>query len=228
MQKEPGKGIFKELLMKNSNRIDKFLEKLNHFTDLPLTVKSRVLILIAVVSLLMTYAFPLYRMTLNSNFYPDGLVLDIYSHKLESGDHGRHLKEINVLNHYIGMKHIQESDFPELTWLPLAIGILSLLALRLLIMGRMSGLIDLVVLLSYLAGFSFYRFYIWLYNYGHDLSPQAAMKIEGFTPPLIGFRQIANFGVTNMPRSGAVFLGVAAALLVAAIFFSRTQKISEE
>ena len=40
--------------------------------------------------------------------YPDGLRLDIYSHKLEGGSSGQDVKEINVLNHYIGMHDLRD------------------------------------------------------------------------------------------------------------------------
>ncbi len=203
------------------SKIEQFLEKMNRFTDLHLNLKSRVLVLLAVVCLLLTYAFPLYRMTLKSNFYPEGLVLNIYSYKLTSGHNNTDLREINVLNHYIGMKEIKEEDFPEFTWLPLAFGVIALLALRVIVVGHMSELIDIVVLLIYVGLFGFYRFYTWLYHYGHDLSPKAAIKVAGFTPPLIGFKQIANFGVYNMPHLGVVFLILAVILLIVAIFLSR-------
>ena len=38
--------------------------------------------------------------------YPDGLRLDIYSYKLRAGTTGQDVKEINVLNHYIGMRDL--------------------------------------------------------------------------------------------------------------------------
>jgi MFS family permease len=40
------------------------------------------------------------------------------------------LREINSLNHYIGMRPLLESDFSEFQWLPLTLGIFALLALR--------------------------------------------------------------------------------------------------
>ena len=43
--------------------------------------------------------------------YPEGLRLHIYAWKLDGGNHGQDIREINVLNHYIGMRDLQSSDF---------------------------------------------------------------------------------------------------------------------
>lgn len=201
---------------RNDQSIDtKSSSKKKIYTD------SRVYILVAIVCLILTYAFPLYRMTLKSNFYPEGLVLDIYSYKLDSGNNNTDLREINVLNHYIGMKEIKEEDFPEFVWLPIAIGIVTVIALLALLLKRFSKPIlyfDTALLIS-IGLIGFYRFYKWLYHFGHDLDPRAAIKVEGFTPPLIGFKQIANFGVYNMPQLGVVFMILAAMLMIVAIYF---------
>lgn len=182
---------------------------------------ARVYILVAIVCLLLTYAFPLYRMTLKSNFYPEGLVLDIYSYKLDSGNNNTDLREINVLNHYIGMKEIKEEDFPEFVWLPISIGIVTLIALLALLLKRFSKPIlffDTGLLIA-IGIIGMYRFYTWLYHYGHDLDPRAAIKVDGFTPPIIGFKQIANFGVYNMPQLGVIFMILAAVSMIVAIYF---------
>ncbi len=184
---------------------------------------SRVYIILAIICLLLTYAFPLYRMTLKSNFYPEGLVLDIYSYKLRSGHNNTDLREINVLNHYIGMKEIKEEDFPEFTWLPIAIGAVTFIALLALLIKRLRKPL-LYFDTAFLIGvglFGFYRFYKWLYHFGHDLDPRAAIKVQGFTPPLIGFKQIANFGVYNMPQLGVYGMILATIFMIVAIYFMK-------
>jgi copper chaperone NosL len=49
----------------------------------------------------------------------------------------------------------------------------------------------------------------WLYHYGHDLDPRAALKLDTFTPPLVGFKKMANFRVWSLPDVGGVLLGIA-------------------
>jgi len=52
----------------------------------------------------------------------------------------------------------------------------------------------------------------WLWTYGHELDPRAALKLPAFAPPLIGFKQMANFKVWSLPGPGTLLLGVAWAL----------------
>ncbi|HET8549245.1 MAG TPA: hypothetical protein VFL57_14625 [Bryobacteraceae bacterium] len=195
-----------------------FLHRVDLFFDRELTARSRILILIGVLLVIPVYVFPLYRMTLIANQFPDGLDLSIYAYKLEGGRSAARddLREINTLNHYIGMRPLLESDFSEFNWLPLAVGAFALLALRAVVIGRMSKLIDLVVLFVYFGLFSFWGFYRRLYEYGHNLDPTAPVKVKPFTPPLIGTQQIANFTVTNVPDVASyLMVGFAVCLLLA-------------
>jgi len=54
-----------------------FLDRETTFFELPLTLKSRVLIVVAVAVLVPSYFFPLWNMSFYSNQYPDGLFLHI-------------------------------------------------------------------------------------------------------------------------------------------------------
>lgn len=193
------------------------------FFELALGLKSRILILAAVVALVPVFFFPLWNMVFTSNQYTDGLVLHIYSHELQGGKTPNRddLREINSLNHYIGMRPLLESDFSEFTWLPLAFGFLILLSLRAMVVGKMSNLVDVFVLFLYLGLFSLWSFYHRLYTYGHNLDPTASIKVEPFTPPIFGTKQIANFSVQSYPDIGSYALFTFALLLFAAIFFSR-------
>ena len=137
--------------------------------------------------------------------HSDGLKLYIYSYKLEGGKTaGRDdLREINTLNHYIGMKPLSQSDFPEFTYLPFVFGALGLLVLRAIILGKVSTLIDLIVMYSYIGIFSILDFYNKLYTYGHNLAPDAPIKVQPFTPPLFGKKMIAQFTVYSYPSLGS-------------------------
>jgi len=198
------------------------LTRVDRFFDRELTLTSRLLILIGVVLLIPVYLVPMYQMTLVSNQFPDGLELHIYASKLEGGKTANRddLREINTLNHYIGMRPLLESDFSEFKWLPLAVGVFALLALRALVIGKMSKLVDIVVLFVYFGLFSFWSFYQRLHDYGHNLDPTAAVKVKPFTPPLFGTHQIANFTVTNMPEAGSYLMVAFALFLILAVWHS--------
>ena len=200
-----------------------FLDKETIFFEAPLTLKSRVLILVAVVVLLATFFFPLWNMTFYSNQYTDGLVLHIYSYQLEGGKTANRddLREINSLNHYIGMRPLLESDFSEFTWVPLVVGLLMILALRAMVIGKMSNLVDVFVMFTYFGLFSMWSFYHRLYMYAHNLDPTASIKVPPFTPPFFGTKQIANFTVHSFPGLGSYPLVAFAVLLLLAIYLSR-------
>jgi len=199
-----------------------FLEQETTFFELPLTLKSRILILVAVLILVPSFFFPLWNMSFYSNQYTDGLVLHIYSYQLEGGKTPNRddLREINSLNHYIGMRPLLESDFSEFTWVPLVIGLLMILALRAMVIGKMSNLVDVFVLFTYFGAFSMWSFYHRLYMYGHNLDPTASIKVQSFTPPFFGSKQIANFMVNSYPGPASYALFAFALLLLVAILLS--------
>lgn len=208
-----------------------FLDKETTFFETQLTLRSRVLILVAVVALLPAFFFPLWNMSFFSNQYTDGLVLHIYSYQLEGGKTPNRddLREINSLNHYIGMRPLLESDFSEFTWLPLVTGLLMILALRAMVLGKMSNLIDVFVLFIYFSLFSMWSFYHRLYMYGHNLDPTASIKVQPFTPPFFGTKQIANFSVNSFPDIGSyAFFAFAILLLLAIVLSARrgSRKVS--
>ncbi|PWT95741.1 MAG: hypothetical protein C5B55_00900 [Blastocatellia bacterium] len=199
-----------------------FLEKETTFFEQPLMLKSRVLILVAVLVLVPTFFFPLWNMSFYSNQYTDGLVMHIYSYQLEGGKTANRddLREINSLNHYIGMRPLLESDFSEFTWVPLVIGLLMILALRAMVIGKMSNLVDVFVLFTYFGLFSLWSFYHRLYMYGHNLDPTASIKVQPFTPPVFGSKQIANFMVNSFPGFASYALISFAVLLLLSILLS--------
>lgn len=185
----------------------------------PLPLTSRLLVVTAALVLVLAFFFPLWNMTFYSNQYLDGLVLDIYAYELEGGKTPNRddLREINALNHYIGMKPLLESDFGEFTWLPFAIGGLILLALRAAVLGKMSKLVDIFFIFVYFSLYSFWSFYHRLYTYGHNLDPTAAIKVEPFTPPLFGTQEVGNFTVYSYPELASYAFGAFGILLLAAI-----------
>ena len=152
--------------------------------------------------------------------YPDGLRLDIYSYKLEGGNRGQDVREINVLNHYIGMKDLSTEDFTEFKWLPFVIGALALLFLRAAVFGTAGHLLDVGVLFAYFSAFSLWSFAYKLWAYGHNLAPTAPVKVPPFMPPLFGGKQLANFEVYSYPALASYALGAAALALATAFYLA--------
>jgi hypothetical protein len=191
-------------------------ERESRFLDLPLDLTPRLLLVAATVLVCSIYLLPLWNLTMFAPQYPDGLRLNIYSYRLEGGNKGQDIKEINVLNHYIGMRDLVQEDFTEFKWLPFVAGAIGLLFLRGAVHGRMSALLDDVVIYFYFTAFALWSFGYKLYTYGHTLSPTAAVKIPPFMPPMFGYKQLANFEVYSYPGAASYALGGALLLLLAA------------
>ena len=201
------------------------LRRENYFLRRPLNAASRLILLLGAVVLTIAVFQPMWRISLVAPQYQEGLELRIFTHKLEGGNRGQDLHEINVLNHYIGMRPIAAADFVEMKWMPFALGVFALLALRATLIGRMVSLIDLVVLFTYFGAFSIGNFAYRLYSYGHNLDPHAPMTITPFTPVVVGSQKIANFVQSSYPQSGAALLALFPLCIVCAMWLSRREEV---
>jgi hypothetical protein len=193
------------------------VQRTNRFFELSLNMRERAIVVVAALLLGSIYLLPLWNLTMFAPQYPEGLRMDIYSYKLEGGRGGQDVKEINLLNHYIGMKDLVTEDFTEFKWMPFVVGALGLLCLRAAVHGRMVDLVDVAVIYTYFAAFSLWSFAYKLYSYGHNLAPTAAVKVEPFMPPLFGYKKLANFEVYSYPAVGSYLLSLVIVLLGLAI-----------
>ncbi|MFV8327258.1 nitrous oxide reductase accessory protein NosL [Flavobacterium sp. ZS1P14] len=168
-------------------------------------------ILLLVMLLLAASVFvPMWRIELSAPQYPEGLLLQLHANKI-----GGDVDIINGLNHYIGMKTLHKEDFVEFTVLPYIFGFFALFALVIAVTANKKGLYVLFisfVLFGILAAADFYR---WNYEYGHNLDPNAAIKVPGmaYQPPLLGYKQLLNFGAYSIPDTGGWMLIAAGFLL---------------
>jgi len=195
------------------------LDKFYAFLDRPLFLRSRVILLLLIVPLALTMTQPLWRISMTAPQYPDGLYLDIYAHKIDGGNHGQHIKEINTLNHYIGMHKIDRAELSDLDWIPFGLGLLVILTLRCAAIGNVRALVDLVVVAGYIGAFAFGKFVYKLYVFGHNLDPTAPIKLEPFTPAIFGTKRIANFTTSSYPQLGSVMIGIFFAGIVGVVLW---------
>ena len=77
----------------------------------------RIFMFIAALGLLTLFLFPMWRITLIAPQYPKGISMYIYINKI-GGDTPGTLQNINILNHYVGMKYIEPDAIPELKYFP--------------------------------------------------------------------------------------------------------------
>ena len=168
---------------------------------------GRRLILLAALVLLPIFFLPvlhIWEMRLWAPQYSEGLKLTIYTNTIK-GD----LQNINILNHYVGMKAITPSDFKEFQYMPQALTAFGVLALLAALLNRRWLAIFGWILFTLFAAYMFREYATWLYKYGHELNPRAAIKLDTFTPPLIGYAKMANFKVWSLPGPGTLLLGAA-------------------
>lgn len=183
---------------------------------------SRILVAAASLLLLALYALPLWRIELLAPQYPEGIGMRIRLNTVE-GIKPQDLDNINGLNHYIGMKEIHAEAIPELRFMPwivaglVAFGLLTaIIARRRLLLAWLGTFLALGI-----AGLA--DFYRWAYDYGHDLDPDAIIKVPGmtYTPPILGTKVLLNFTATSLPDSGAWVAALAFALAATALWLSR-------
>ncbi len=185
---------------------------------------SRLWILAATACLVFSFFFPLWHINLVAPQYPEGLDLWIYSYQISAGNEGQDLEEINILNHYIGMRRLERADFVEMTAIPFALGLFVLIGLRSVVFGLMSQLVDLIVLYLYFCLFSGAGFIYRMYSYGHHLDPKAPINPEPFWPALFGTKQIANMTQTSLPSGASYLLMAALAFMLLAMIQSWRQQ----
>ena len=153
----------------------------------------------------MSTQLPLWSMTMRAPQYPRGLHLYAYGTAL-SGD----VHEINILNHYIGMPAI-EAPTLETALFPFGIAALVLICLlspfhawlrRLAIASTVAVPLIMLVSLQWR-----------LYDFGHSLNPKAPIRLEPFTPLVVGQTQMGNFISLGMVSWGFASIVAAAAVL---------------
>ena len=186
---------------------------------------SKILMLLAALSLSLLFFFPMWKIYLEAPQYPEGLEMHIWVNKL-GGNTEYTLQNFNILNHYIGMEKINADSFAELKYMPYIVyfligsGIiiaflnkrgLALTWLIMLIVGGAAGLLD---------------FYLWLVKFGTNLDPQAPIKVPGMTyiPPFLGEKQLLNIKALSLPDIGGLSIGLAILLAAIAVYIEFIQR----
>ncbi|HLG05747.1 MAG TPA: hypothetical protein VI383_06335 [Gemmatimonadales bacterium] len=179
---------------------------------------SRVAVALAALALALVYVTPLWRIDLKAPQYPEGLGLYIWVNRI-TGREPNDLRNINGLNHYIGMKPIDPESIPELRLMPVAVAILIGTGLAAALAGRRAGVIGWIGLFGAGALAGLADFWRWGYRYGHELDPHAAIRIPGmsYQPPLVGAKQLLNFQATSWPGLGGWIAFAALAMVLAVV-----------
>lgn len=180
-------------------------------------------ILLATLLLIVSTLFSYWALTLHAPQYPDGLKIVIGTQSV-TGD----VREVDGLNHYIGMMPLGDAaDFERsiASWAITLFVILGVLAV--ILSPRWAPYLAIPIILF---PFAFAAdLYFWLYRAGHNLDPTAALSssVKPFTPAILGEGIVGQFSTTAMFQTGW-FIAVAGAVLAALGIFELRRRARRE
>jgi len=177
---------------------------------------SRLALVISAVLMISAFFVPLWRILMWAPQYPEGLEMKIWIDTI-TGD----VRTISALNHYIGMKHIEVEMFPEFTYMKYIVMGIMVIGLFAAAIGKRWALYGFAIVLTMAGIAALVDFYLWGYDYGHNLDPTAPIIIPGmsYQPPLIGTKILLNFTAFSGPDIGGWLFVLSALLVFAAIFY---------
>jgi len=190
------------------------------------TNREATIIIIASLMLIGAYYFPIWQIDLNAPQYPEGIGLRIWVDKI-TGTNEFDLSNINKLNHYIGMKEIEPNSIPELLFMKYILAFFILTGLLIGTFRFRKAVPVWMFLLIFALAAGIYDYYLWGYDYGHDLNPDAPIKVPGmaYQPPLIGGKQLLNMNSVSLPGIGSYFIGLSILLMLYTIYTGRKSKM---
>lgn len=182
--------------------------------------QSNLFMITGALLLIGLFFLPMWNITLEAPQYPEPIGMDIYINKFADA-HPNDIKNINIMNHYVGMQDIPE-NIPEFKLFPyFAVGMI-VLGVAIGFIGKKNLYLAWCGVMIILGSIAIYDFYLWEYDYGHNLKETAAIKFTtpdgepmAYQPPLIGSKMILNFKAISMPRIATymMFIGMVFSVL---------------
>lgn len=187
--------------------------------------RSKYLMTTSALILLGVFLFPIWNINLEAPQYPEGIGLRIWVNQV-TGEKEFDLKNINGLNHYIGMKPIVPDAITELKFMPYIVVFLSLSGILVAFIKKRKLLLVWIVLVLVVMSIGLYDFYMWGYDYGHNLDPTAPIKVPGmsYQPPVIGTKKLLNITATSLPGLGSILIFISVALATTSYFIDKKGK----
>ncbi|MDQ7801411.1 MAG: cytochrome C [Armatimonadota bacterium] len=162
--------------------------------------------LLAAVLLAASLVLPYWQLTLYAPQYPGGLRVFVHLTHV-AGD----AQEVTTLNHYIGMKPLEEAAPVErAVAVPVVLVFGALAVLSGTLRGPWRWLLRLPLVLFPLGFFA--DLAAWLWYYGHSMDPAAPIRLEPFMPAILGRGVIAQFRTVASFHVG-FYLALAASLV---------------
>lgn len=175
------------------------------------------LLLIARILLLVSLFLPYWHMELHAPQYPDNLQMTAYMNHL-SGD----VAEIDGLNHYIGMRSLEDAATLERQLGVYAmICFVIMLELASTLHTRWAAVLALPVVLFPVV--FLLDLHLWMRHFGLNLDPDAPLSsaIKPFVPTALGEGGIGQFRTVASVGIGLWFATAASVLIIVALYFHR-------
>ncbi|HEY63380.1 MAG TPA: cytochrome C [Caldilineae bacterium] len=172
---------------------------------------------LAAFCLLVSIFAPYWRMKLLAPQYPGGLEVQVYVNRM-TGD----VREIDSLNHYIGMRPLEEAAQLERSLSIFAIIVLSLLVIAAIyVHNQWAVLLALPALLF--PGIFLADLYFWLRYFGQNLDPTAPLSsaIKPFVPPVLGEGAVGQFRTVAAVDRGFYLALLSSFLILLGLYFHR-------
>ena len=186
---------------------------------------SKLLMITGALLLLSLFLVPLWNISILAPQYPEAIGMNIWVNEIVDMNEND-IKNINILNHYIGMKDIP-TDLPEFKIFPIVIILMVVLGIIIGLIGNPKLYLIWLIVMALLGTAGMYDFYLWESEYGHNLSENAAIKLtdaEGipmvYQPPLFGTKPLLSFTAMSYPRLGAYIMVFGMGLTLFAFFRS--------
>jgi len=187
---------------------------------------SKYLMFSAAILPLFLFVLPMWSISLEAPQYPIPLEVVIFIDHLGEGNHGD-IQNFDLMNHYVGMKKLP-TEMVEFEIFPKVIIGISILGLIIGFLGKKPLYLVWFGIMAILGAIGIYDFYLWLYDYGHDLDPRAAIQLlDAYQPPVFGTKEILNFTVRSYPAIGSIILGVGILLSPVAFYIARKEERKE-
>jgi hypothetical protein len=172
---------------------------------------------VAALLLVASTFFAYWSIKMTAPQYPKGLRVSVYVNHLE-GD----MKEVDALNHYLGMAPLDSGGQLERS-----IALVSILAIGLLLAASVfvhTKWAALLALPALVYPFLFVVDLWWiLYQFGHSIDPKSALggAIQPFTPPIVGFGKVGQFGTLAGFELGFYLALLSVVVVLIGLYFHR-------
>lgn len=186
---------------------------------------TKMLLLLGTIVFAISHFFLWWELRLVAPQFPQGLFIQATSFEIQDSPKTQFndIREVDGLNHYIGMMSLGDAAKLEMSIAVPAIIVFILLGVVAVVWkAKWASLLTIPIVLFpfvYLADLAY-----WLWYAGHNLDPTAAITLESFTPRVLGTGMIAQFSTVAAFRPGWYIALAAAIICLLAIVLSVKRK----